>query len=121
MSHRSEDIRERTMAFASAIARFRMTLPSARRDVEALGDQLLRAVSSVAAHVRQATRSRSDAEICSRLEGAILQADESMLCLEMLQNDCAINERSLAHLRQEADEIIGIFAATVRQIRGHSL
>ena len=53
--------------------------------------------TSVAAHVRDASLSRSDAEMCSRLEGAIQQADESMLCLEMLQDDCAINQSSLGY------------------------
>jgi four helix bundle protein len=109
------------MQFASAIARLQMSLPSSRKEVDALGHQLLQAGTSVAAHVREASLSRSDAEMCSCLEGAIQQADESMLCLEMLKDDCAINERSLAHLRREADEIIAIFASTVSRIRGHPL
>ncbi len=83
MSRLTENIRGRTMEFASAIACLRMTLPNGRREVEMLGDQLLRAGTSVAAHVRDASRSRSDAEMRSRLEGAIEQADESVLCLEM--------------------------------------
>jgi len=105
------------MKFASAIARLHMSLPSSRKEVEGLGHQLLRAGTSVAAHVREASRSRSDAEMCSRLEVAIQQADESMLCLEMLQDDCAINDHSLTHLRREADEIISIFASMVSHIR----
>ena len=121
MSRLSEDIRERTVEFASAIARLRMSLPATRREVEALGDQLLRAGNSVAAHVRDASRSRSDAEMCSRLEGAIQQADESVLCLEILQEVCSISDHSLGHLRQEADEIITIFASTLSRIKGHTL
>jgi four helix bundle protein len=121
MSRLTEDVRERAMEFASAIARLRMSLPNSGREVEALGDQLLRAGTSIAAHVREASRSRSDAEMCSRLEGAIQQADESMLCLEMLQDDCAISEGSLSHLRSEADEIVRDLHSTVSRIRGHSL
>ena len=71
MGRLTEDIRERTMEFASAIARLRMSLPKSRREVEMLGDQLLRAGTSVATQVREASLSRSDAEMCSRLEGAI--------------------------------------------------
>ena len=86
-----------------------------------LGDRLLRAGTSVAAHVRDASLSRSDAEMCSRLEGAIQQADESMLCLEMLQDDCAINQSSLGYLRKEADAIIATFTSIVSQPGGRSL
>jgi four helix bundle protein len=109
------------MGFASAIARFRMSLPNRRREVEMLGDRLLRAGTSVAAHVREASLSRTEAEMCSRLEGAIEQADESMLCLEMLQDDCAINQSSLTHLRKEADAIVATFTSIVSRIGGRSL
>ena len=121
MSRLTENIRGRTMEFASAIACLRMTLPNGRREVEMLGDRLLRAGTSVAAHVRDASRSRSDAEMRSRLEGAIEQADESVLCLEMLQGDCAISESSLAHLRREADEIIATFVTIISRTGGRSL
>jgi four helix bundle protein len=117
MSHFSEDLRERTMQFASATARLYLSLPRSRREVEALGHKLLRSSTSIAVHVREASHSRSDAELCSKLEGAIQEADESMLCLEMLQDDCAINEHSLAHLHQEANEITAIFGSMVSRIR----
>lgn len=119
MSHLSEELRERTMQFASAIARLYLSLPRSRREVDVLGHQLLRSSTSVATHVREASRSRSDAELCSKLEGAIQEADESMLCLEMLKDDYAINEHSLVHLHQEANEIIAIFVSMTSRIRGH--
>lgn len=109
------------MEFASAIACLRMSLPNGRREVEMLGDQLLRAGTSVAADVREASRSRCDAEMRSRLEGAIQQADDSVLCLEMLKEDYAISESSLAHLRTEADEIIATFATIISRTGGRSL
>ena len=121
MSRVTDDILERTMEFASAIARFRMSLPNNRQEVKMLGDRLLQAGTSVAAHARDALLSRSDAERCSRLEGAIQQADESMLCLEMLQDDCAISQSSLGNLRQEADAIIATFASILSRIGGRSL
>ena len=109
------------MNFASAIACFRMNLPNARREVEMLRDQLLRASTSVAAHVREALLSRSDAELCTHLEGAIQRADESMLCLEMLQEDSDIRQSSLIDLRSEADEIIATFTTILNRIGGQSL
>ena len=75
MSRLSEEIRERTKKFASAIVRLYARLPRERREVEVLGHQLLRSGTSVAAHVREASRARSDAELCSKLDGAIQEAD----------------------------------------------
>ena len=104
----TEEIRERTSEFASPIARFRMSLPNSQREVEMLGDRLLRAGTSVAVYAREASRSRSDAEMCSRLEGAIQRADESMLCLEMLQENGAIKPGSPVDCKRHAKGRIDI-------------
>ncbi len=117
MSRLSEEIRERTKKFASAIVRLYARLPRERREVEVLGHQLLRSGTSVAAHVREASRARSDAELCSKLDGAIQEADESLLWLELLRDDCGIDDNSLAQLHVEADEIIAIFVTIVSRIR----
>ncbi|HEY5705636.1 MAG TPA: four helix bundle protein [Terrimicrobiaceae bacterium] len=109
------------MQFSSAIARLYLSLPRSRTEVEALGRKLLQSSTSIVAHVREASYSRSDAELCSKLEGAIQEADESMLCLEMLQDDFAINELSLAQLQEEVNEIIASFASMVTRIKMRTL
>ncbi len=43
-----------------------------------------------------------------------------MLCLEMLRDDCAINEHSLTYLHQEAKEIGTILVSVIGRIRGRS-
>jgi four helix bundle protein len=77
MSCVPEEIRERTKKFPSAIVRLYTRLPRERRELEVLGHQLLRSGTSVAAHAREASRSRSEAELCSNLDGAIQEADEA--------------------------------------------
>ena len=94
-----------------------MGLPRRRGEVEVIGHQLLRSGTSVAAHVREASRSRSDAELCSKLDGAIQEADESLLWLELLRDDCGIADAALANLYREASEIIAIFVTMVSRIR----
>ena len=106
-------LRERTKQFASRIVRFYVTLPRQRKEVEVLGHQLLRSGTSVAAHVREASRARSDAEFCSKLDGALQEADESQLWLELLRDDCGISATELASLLSEADELIAIFVTMV--------
>jgi len=82
-----------------------------------LGRQLLRAGTSVAAHVREASRARSDSEFCSKLEGALQEADESQLWLELLRDDCAIRDQSLDALHCEAGELIAIFVTMVNKTK----
>ena len=77
----SEELRQRTKRYASDVVRFYSTLPIRRREVEVLGHQLLRAGTSVAAHAREASRARSDAELCSKLDGLLQEAGEAQIWL----------------------------------------
>jgi four helix bundle protein len=79
----NEELRDRTKQFASSIVRLYVALPRQRKEVEVLGHQLLRSGTSVAAHVREASRAPSDAEFCSKLDGALQEADESQMWLEL--------------------------------------
>ena len=113
----SEDLRNRTKQFASDIIRLYVTLPKRRKEVEILGNQLLRSGTSVAAHAREASRARSDSEFCSKLDGLLQEADESQLWLELLRDDCAINNVQITHLHGETDELLAIFTTIVAKIR----
>ncbi len=71
----------------------------------------MRSGTSVAAHVREASRARSDAEFCSKIQVALQEADETQLWLELLRDDCAISAANIAPLLRETDELIAIFTA----------
>lgn len=75
----SEELRMRTREYASAAIQIYVNLPHARKEVEVLGHQLLRAGTSVAAHAREASRARSDAELASKLDGLLQEADDFQL------------------------------------------
>src|SRR5216117_565056 len=94
----AEEFRQRTKRYASAIVQLYVQLPRSRREVEVLGHQLLRSGTSVAAQIREASRARSDAEFCSKLDGALQEADESQLWLELLRDDCGINGEKVTDL-----------------------
>jgi four helix bundle protein len=113
----SSEFRGRTKGFASGVIRFFVTLPKQREEVRVLGRQLLRSGTSVAAHVREAGRARSDAEFCSKLEGAAQEADESQLWLELLRDDCAIPDSGVDALWREAGELIAIIVTMVTKTR----
>ena len=106
----AEEFRDRTKRYASAIVQLYVQLPRSRREVEVLGHQLLRSGTSVAAQTREASRARSDAEFCSKIDGALQEADESQPWIELLREDCGINGRGIEPLHAETDELIAIFA-----------
>ena len=113
----SDELRERTKKFASAIVRFYSGLPRNRREVEVLGHQLLRSGTAVAAHAREASRARSTAEFCSKLDGLLQEADESQLWLELLHEDCGIAGEAIDFLLTETNELIAIFVTIVSKSR----
>src|SRR2546426_9363895 len=117
MSRLSEELRQRTKKYASAVVRFYVSLPRARKEVEVLGHQLLRSGTSVAAHTREASRARSDAEFCSKIDGALQEADESQLWIELLREDCGIGGANIAKLHSETNELIAIFVTMVNNTR----
>lgn len=112
-----DEFRERTKKYASTIVRLYCELPRARKEVEVLGHQLLRSGTSVAAHTREASRARSDAEFCSKLDGALQEADESQLWIELLREDCGIDGANIEKLHAETNELIAIFVTMVNKTR----
>lgn len=117
MSRLSEELRQRTKNYASSVIRFYVMLPKGREEVRVVGRQLLRSGTSVAAHSREASRARSDSEFCSKLDGLLQEADESQLWLELLRDDCGVQDERLANLLRETDEIMAIFASMVAKLR----
>ena len=91
MSRLSDEIRDKLRSSRRLLFAF-MRVSRERTEVEAIAHQLLRSGTSNAAHVREASRSRSDAELCSKLDGALQEADESMLWLELLRDGGGIDE-----------------------------
>ena len=114
----SEEFRERTKRYASGVIRLYVQLPKAREEVRILGKQLLRAGTSVAAHVREASRARSDEEFVSKLGGALQEADESLLWLELLREECGIDPSLTKPLEAESSELMAIFITMVNRTKG---
>lgn len=84
------------------------------------GRQLLRAGTSVAAHVREASRARSKAEFVSKLGGALQEADETQLWLELLHEECGINQEQTHPMITEANELISFITTMIRRTGGNS-
>ncbi len=113
----SEELRQRTKNYASAVIRLYVELPKARDEVRIRGNQLLRSGTSVAAHAREGSRARSDSEFCSKLDGLLQEADESQLWIELLRDDCNIRGEEIDKLHQETVELLAIFTTIVSKLR----
>src|SRR5205085_10410830 len=109
-------VRDRTKAFAVRIIRAYVALPKSEV-ARVLGRQFVRSGTSVGAHCREGYRSRSDAEIISKYEGALQELDETMYWLELLVEAGIVRAARLEGLLREANEIMAILVSSVKTIK----
>ena len=112
------EFKQRTQKFAASVIRLYVKLPKGREEVQVCGKQMLRSGTSVAAHTREASRARSDAEFVSKLGGALQEADETQLWLELLREQCGIEADLTQPIENESDELIAIMTTMIRRTGG---
>ncbi len=110
------DILERTKAFALRIVRLYAALPKST-EAQVIGRQILRSGTSVGAHLREGKRSRSNAEMISKTEGALQELEETMYWLELLMEFGIVEAGLLTDLFNEADEITAILVTSAKTLK----
>lgn len=110
-------LRQRTKKYASEVIRLYCELPKNRMECQVIGKQLLRSDISVAANYREASRARSDAEFVAKGELCAQEADEFMLWLELLRDDCKISSPRLDWLPDESNQLISIFVTMSKNVK----
>ena len=113
---REYELRDRTKQFALRTIRLFSALPKSG-EAQVIGKQLLRSGTSVAANYREACRSRSDAELVSKLSIVEQEFDESLLWLELLVESGIMPEAKLAELRKESDELLRMTVASIKTLK----
>src|SRR5204862_5496566 len=108
--------RQRTTEFARRIMRVCDALPRTR-SANVIAYQLLRAGTSPGAQYREGIRSRSDAELISKMESALQELEETSYWLELLVDHQIVSSRKLSGLMKEADELTAIFVASVKKLK----
>src|SRR5262245_1845608 len=111
-----EKMKQRTKDFAIRTVKVVEKLPP-KRSVEAIGHQLLRCGTSVAANYRAACRARSAAEFRSKLGICEEEADEAIFWLEMIADLGYIRANLLDELIAEASAILSIVIASIKTSR----
>jgi four helix bundle protein len=110
------DLRKRTKLFAIRVIRLYSYLPKTTEG-QVIGKQVIRSGTSVGAHVREASRSRSDAEMISKTEGALQELEETIYWLELLAEADIVKAEWLSDLISEANELTAILVTSVKTLK----
>lgn len=79
---------------------------------------MLRSGTSVGAHVWEGKRSRSDAEMISKTEGALQELEETTYWLELLTASGIVSAERVSDLSEEAHQLTAILITSARTLKG---
>lgn len=96
---------------AVEVIKFVESLPKGSTN-DVIGKQLIRSATSVAANYRAACKARSKADFINKLGIVEEEADETLFWLEMSVEAGKTSENRISDLKQEAEELLRIFAAS---------
>ncbi|AQG78327.1 four helix bundle protein [Spirosoma montaniterrae] len=105
-----QQMQRRTKDFAIRSIRLYRALPKTG-EARIVGKQYLRSATSLAANYRAVCRARSNAEYFAKLSIVVEETDESLFWLELLVEAEIMSEQKLANLKQEATELLSVFAS----------
>ena len=107
------ELRARTKRFALRVIRLVSSLPSNKMG-DVLGRQLLKSATSIGANYREALRASLKKHFISTMQIVLREADESLYWLELLAESNTIKPSRLEDIMDECNQLVSIFAATVK-------
>jgi four helix bundle protein len=105
-----EQLKERTKQFAHRCVKLALALPNAPLSNHVRG-QLIRCSTSVASNYRAACLAQSKAHFTAKLSIVTEEADESAFWMQFIIDENLLEERRVAPLSNEADELTRIFVS----------
>jgi len=107
------DLKKRTKAFALRILKLVDALPKTTAG-RALASQIVRSGTSVAANCR----AKSTADFIAKMGIVEAEADdETLFCLELLEESQLVGAAKLRAVKQEANELIAITVVSIKTAR----
>lgn len=106
-----DELKKRTKQFALRIIKLVESLPNSKAGY-AIGNQIIRSGTSVAANYRAACRARSPKEFIAKMGIVEEESDETLFWLEIVGESGLIPQEKLVELIKEADELTAIFTAS---------
>src|SRR2546426_4723960 len=110
------NLKDRTKAFALEVVALVEELPRGR-SADAIGNQLLRAGTSVGANYRAACRARSRREFLAKLGIVEEEADETQFWLDLMIARGLADTDRVVKLRDEARQLVAIVVTSIRTAR----
>jgi four helix bundle protein len=111
------EMKQRTKQFALRVLKLADALPKTRSG-NAIGGQIVRSGTSVAANYRALCRAKSRADFINKTSIVEEEADESCFWLELLVDAGLLGSRQVQPLLQEANEITAILVASRKTAAG---
>lgn len=105
------ELKDRTKQFALRILKLVAALPNTIEG-RAIGNQIVRSGTSVAANYRAACRARSKAEFVAKIGIVLEEADETLLWLELIREGKLIPTKRVEALVLEANELVAIMVTS---------
>jgi four helix bundle protein len=112
-----KDLKDRTRDFALRVIRLCSALPASRTS-DAIARQLLKSGTSPGAHFREALRARSKAEYTAKMNGGLMELEETLYWLEIVEGAHLLESEKLDPLKTETNELIAIFVSLIKKWRG---
>ena len=110
------NLKERTRAFALDVVALVEALPRSR-SADSIGNQLLRAGTSVGANYRAACHARSRREFIAKLGIVEEEGDEAQFWMDLVIARGWADEERVTRLRDEARQLVSIVVASIRTAR----
>jgi four helix bundle protein len=111
------NLTERTRDFSLRVIRGCTALPVSRTS-DVIARQLLRSGTSPGAHFREALRARSKAEYVAKLNGGLMELEETLYWLEIVEGARLMTPKKLEPIVKEANDLISIFVSLIKKWKG---
>jgi four helix bundle protein len=112
----TQELKDRTFEFGIRVVRAVEALPKDEVS-RTLGNQLLRAGTSVGANYRSAARARSRADFVAKLGIVEEECDEVSYWMEVIVALRLLKKARLQSLQKEASELLAIVVASIKTAR----
>jgi four helix bundle protein len=112
----ADEMRARTKQFTLRVLKVVAAL-SDNIPGRVIGNQLMKAGSSVGANYRAVCRARSRKDFINKLGVVIEEGDESAYWLEVIAEGNVLDPRRIGPLLEEANELVAIFTAARKTAR----
>jgi four helix bundle protein len=112
----SNDLRQRTKAFALRIIKLSSALPL-NREAGVIARQILKSGTSVGANWREACRASSKRHFITTAEICLREADETLYWLELLSESNLVKAKRLIALTDECNQLVAILTTTVKNAK----